>query len=225
MSFATTASVLASVTLSVKTDPTLPAPNMLPENFRNFTTNIVFSTEKKSVCRSVRKLVEPGRTYILACDIKSSQVVPSSGYGSAGIGCNLTYWSEDWKQAVSMSARGDGNGVWRKVVSKKVTIPDWICHGQLHVGLSYADGSGEVQNIGLFEADRELVIEAKSDCGIAQVKVVDDGLATVFDSGVLHGAPTTWEGRVMADPARNYAVYAIDRDGDIAIWRSEKTNE
>lgn len=221
MSFA--AIVLAAVTLSVETDPPLPAPNLLPENISNFTTNIVFSKEKKSVYKIVGKqLVKPGRTYVLACEIKPSADVSVSRTSRAGLGCVLTYWSKDWKQAVGMNARGDGDGVWRRVVSEKVTIPEWVHHGQLHAGLAYTDGSGEVRNIGLYEADCELVIEAKSDCGIAQVKVVDGDLETVFDTGVLSDAPAAWTGRVMADPARRYAVYAIDTKGNVAVSRTDK---
>ena len=225
MSVAAIAPMLAAVSLSVTTDPSLPAPNLLPENISNFTTNVVFSEEKKSVCKIVGKqLVKQGRTYVLTCEIKPSADVSSSGTSRAGLGCVLTYWSKDWKQAVGMSARGDGDGVWRRVVSEKVTIPDWVHHGQLHVGLAYTDGSGEVRNIGLYEADCELVIEAKSRDGIAQVKVVDGNFSTVFDSGVLDDADTVWTGRVMADPARQYAVYAIDKNGDVAVWRTDKIN-
>ena len=220
MSFAAIVPVLAAVTLSVETNPPLPAPNLLPENISNFTTNIVFSKEKKSVSRNVGrlKLVKPGRTYVLTCEIKPSSDVSASGL-EAGLGCVLTYWSPDWKQAVSMIARGDGEGKWRRIVSQKVTIPDWIHYGQLHAGLRYSGGSGEVRNIGLYEADCELVVEAKSREGIAQVKVVDGNFATVFDSGVLDDAGTVWTGRVMADPARQYAVYAIDKKGDVAFCK------
>ena len=222
MSVAAIAPMLAAVSLSVTTDPSLPAPNLLPENISNFTTNVVFSKEKKSVYRNIRKdIVVPGRTYILSCEIKPSVDV-SARFPLSGLGCELTYWSSDWKKGVTLMARGDGDGAWRRVVSKKVTIPDWVHHGQLHAGLAYTGGCGEVRNIGLYQPDCEIVIEAKSGCGIAQVKVVDGDLATVFDSGVLNGAQAVWRGRVMADPARNYAVYAIDTKGNVAVWRTEK---
>ena len=53
---------------------------------------------------------------------------------------------------------------------------------------------------------------------------MDGNFATVFDSGVLDDADTVWTGRVMADPARQYAVYAIDKNGDVAVWRTDKIN-
>ena len=113
MNFA--AIVLAAVTLSVETDPPLPAPNLLPEHISNFTTNIVFSKEKKSVYKIVGKqLVKPGRTYVLACEIKPSADVSVSRTARAGLGCVLTYWSQDWKQAVGMSIQecADTGGVF-----------------------------------------------------------------------------------------------------------------
>lgn len=211
----------AGVTVSVTTDPPLPAPNLLPESLRDFAANIVFSKEKESVYRNVKGLVQPGRTYVLACEIKPSpEVSTAKTAGSAGLGCTLAFWSEDWKNVVSLHARGEGAGEWRRVVSPKATMPEWIHHGQLHVGLAYTGGSGEVRNIGLFEAGCALVIEARSDNGVAQVKVVDGGLATVFDTGVLDGAETAWIGRVEADAARDYSVYVIDRKGNVAVART-----
>ena len=208
------------VAVFVATDPPLPAPNILPEGTCDFSTNIVFSGERKSAYRNVGTFVRPGRTYVLSCEIKPSPEVSSAKtVGSAGLGCTLAYWSEDWKKVVSLHARGEGAGEWRRVVSPKVTMPEWIHHGQLHVGLAYTGGSGEVRNIELFEAGCELVVEARSANGIAQVKVVDDALATVFDTGVLVGTNTVWTGRVEADAAHRYSVYAIDTEGNVAVGR------
>ena len=222
MSFAAIAPLLAAIAVSVKTDPPLPAPNLLPENISNFTTNIVFSKEKKSVYKIVGKqLVQPGRTYVLACEIKPSpEVSTAKTAGSAGLGCTLSFWSKDWKKVVSLHARGECVGEWRRVVSPKATMPEWIHHGQLHVGLAYTGGSGEVRNIGLCEAGCALVIAARSDNGVAQVKVVDGEKKTVFDTGVLPDTPAIWEGRIMADTARDYSVYVIDRKGNVAVART-----
>ena len=221
MTLAAIAPLLAAIAVSVKTDPPLPAPNLLPESLRNFSANIVFSTEKESVYRNVKGLVQPGRTYVLACEIKPSpEVSTAKTAGSAGLGCTLAFWSKDWKKVVSLHARGEGVGEWRRVVSPKATMPEWIHHGQLHVGLAYTGGSGEVRNIELFEAGCALVIEARSDNGVAQVKVVDGEKKTVFDTGVLPDTPTIWKGRIMADTARDYSVYVIDRKGNVAVART-----
>lgn len=208
------------ITVSAEAERPLPARNLLPEGFCDFATNVVFSDERKSVWRTAGKLVEPGRAYVLSCEIKPSADVSAKRLaGAAGLGCSLTYWDADWKRAVSISARGEGSGTWRRVVSEKVTMPDWIGPGQLTVGLAYTGGSGEVRNIELTEAGCALAVEARSDKGVAQVKIVDENLATVFDTGVLDGADAVWTGRVEADAARRYAVYAIDAEGEVAMKR------
>ena len=227
MTLAAIAPLLAAVAVSVKTDPQLPAKNLLPEGYCDFATNVVFSDNKKSVYRNIKNFVKPGRTYVLACDIKPSlEVSTSAAAVRAGLGCTLAYWNSDRTKTVAIYARGEGCGKWRHVVSDKVTMPDWIGTGpisewkglgQLTVGLAYSRGSGEVRNIELFEADCELIIEATSGDGIAQVKVVDDEKKTVFDTGVITDTPTIWKGRIMADTARNYVIYAIDTKGNIAV--------
>lgn len=219
--------IFAAVSLSVTTDPPLPTPNLVPQSLHNFTTNVVFSDKKRSVYRNIGNLVKPGQAYVLACEIKPSLEVSTGKVATrAGLGCTLAYWNSDRKKSVAIHAYGEGCGTWRRIVSEKVTMPDWIGTGpisewkglgQLTVGLAYTGGTGEVRNIGLFEADCELVIKAKSGCGIAQVKVVDGDKKTVFDSGVLDGVDTMWTGRIIVDPARRYAVYAIDTNGDIAV--------
>ena len=194
-------------TVSAEAERPYPARNLLPEGFCDFATNIVFSDERKSVWRTAGKLVEPGRAYVLSCEIKPSADVSAKRLsGAAGLGCSLTYWDADWKRAVSISARGEGSGTWRRIVSEKVTMPDWIGPGQLTVGLAYTGGSGEVRNIELTEAGCALAVEARS-------------LATVFDTGVLDGADAVWTGRVEADAARRYAVYAINAEGEVAMKR------
>lgn len=205
------------LTVEITTDPPLPAQNLLPPELSNFATN-TFSKEKVSDYRNVQQFVKPGHEYILACEIKPSREVSTAGLaGGAGLGCSLTYWDKTWKKAVSLQAKGEGPDRWQRVVSPRVMIPDWIGPGQLTVGLSYSDGSGQVRNIELFEAGCELVVEVKADKGVAQVKIVDENLVTVFDSGVLSGNDTVWTNRVKADAAHRYSVYAIDTEGEIKV--------
>lgn len=217
MTAAACASVLAAMTISVTTDPPLPAPNLLPTELRNFATN-VFTKEKKSVYRNVGKIVKPGHAYILACEIRPSAEVSTRGVaGSAGLGAVLAYWDKDWKRGISISAKGEGPDRWQRIVSEPVTMPDWISPGQLTVGLSYTEGHGRVRNVELTEAGCELVVDVRAEKGVAQVKVVDENLRTVFDTLVLPTRETAWSGRVRADTAHRYSVYAVDFEGDVSV--------
>ncbi len=216
---------LAAVAVSVETDPPHPSANILPDGYCDFAYGKVFSKEKKSVYRNVGRIVKPGRSYILSCEIKPTAEVAVNPWNTWGLGCSLAFWTKDWKKAVSLEARGDGPEKWRRVVSKKVTIPDWIVHGQLTVGVAYSKGGGEVRNIELTEADCELVVKASADKGIAQVKIVDENLVTLFDSGVLSGEETTWSKRFEATPVLGYTAYVVDREGDVAFGESRKSEK
>lgn len=236
--------VLFALTVSLSADPELPAPNLLTDSRYRFDEGLrgwvnkhtndvrcveteghgqsLFVSNKKTVWRSVPKtLVKPGHTYILSCEIKPSSKVSSAAIpnGGSGLGCGLTYWTPDWKRAVSLSARTDGADRWFRTYSEPVTIPDWIAHGQMTVGLAYSDGEGCVDNIELVEAYSELTIRVESAAAIRQVKVVDHNFRTIYDSGVLTGEAKTWTHVLPIEAAYKYAVFAVDAKGDVKVVR------
>ena len=240
--------VLFALTVSLSADPELPAPNLLTDSRYRFDEGLrgwvnkhtndvrcvegegrgqsLFVTNKKTVWRSVPKtLVKPGHTYILSCEIKPSSKVSAAAIpnGGSGLGCGLTFWTSDWKCAVSLRARADGAARWFRTYSEPVTIPDWIAHGQMTVGLAYSDGEGLVDNIELVEAYSELTIRVESDAAIRQVKVVDHNFRTVYDSGVLTGESKTWTHTVRVEAAYKYAVFAVDAKGDVKVARCPET--
>ena len=234
--------VLFALTVSLSADPELPAPNLLADPCYRFEEGLkgwvnkhtndvccveveghgqsLFAKDNKAVWRSVPKtLVKPGHTYILSCEIKPSSKVNTHAFsgGGSGLGCGLTYWTSDWKRAVSLGARTDGADRWFRTYSEPVTMPDWIAHGQMTVGLAYSDGSGYVDNIELVEAYSELTIRVESAAAIRQVKVVDHNFRTVYDSGVLNGEAKTWTHAVRVEAAYKYAVFAVDAKGDVKV--------
>ncbi|HOE60136.1 MAG TPA: hypothetical protein P5125_06105 [Kiritimatiellia bacterium] len=231
-----------ALTVTLSADPELPAPNILTNGFFRFDEGLkgwanshsnevcciemegrglsFFTKDKKSVWRSIpTSVVKPGRTYILSCEIKPSSKVNTHTFsnGGSGLGCGLTYWSEDWKRAVSLCAYTDGPDRWFRTYSQPVTMPDWIIHGQMTVGLAYSGGSGYVDNIELVEAYSELTICAESQAAIRQVKVVDHNFRTVYDSGVLNNGAKTWTHRLQIEAAYKYAVFAVDAVGNVSV--------
>ena len=233
-----------ALTVSLAADPELPAPNLLTapcyrfdegmRGWNNKHTNEVwcveaegrgkalFAKDGKSAWKPVPiSLVRPGRTYILSCEIKPSSEVSVNTFsaGGSGLGCGLTFWSRDWKRAVSLAAHADGPDKWFRTYSEPVTIPDWIVHGQLSVGLAYSGGEGCVDNIELVEAYSELTVRVESAAAIRQVKVVDHNYRTVYDSGVLAGEAKTWMHVLPIEAAYRYAVFAVDASGDVKVAR------
>ena len=236
--------VLFALTVSLSADPELPAPNLLTDPRFRFEKGLdgwvnghsnevrcvetegrgpsLFVKNQKSVWTGFPMgLVKPGHTYILSCDIKPSAKVNTRTFagGGSGLGCGLTFWSEDWKRAVSLGARTDGPDRWLRTSSQPVTIPDWIVHGQLAAGLAYSDGEGYVDNIELVEAYSELTVRVASKAAIRQVKVVDENWRTVFDSGVLEDGARTWSHNLRIEAAYKYAVFAVDASGDVTVVR------
>ena len=240
------------VKINVTADPALPFKNLLTANadFENGAKGwglnkeaaksksiepaeidgrkvISIKSSKGVIGRTVtlNKFFKPGEKYILSCLVKANKKVSQRAGHFSGCGATLSFFSKDWKKAVTVYARSaDTDGKWVKVVSKPLEYPEWAHLYRLFLGISYSAGSGYVDKVVLAKAYTTLRIEVKASVDIRQVIVDNEMGKTVFDSDLLDEGQKTFTKTLKVLSPYQYQIKALDINGNIytAVYPERK---
>ena len=167
-----------------------------------------------------------GRTYAISCDIQPSKEVSSKALSDSksGLGCTLSFWNADWTRNEGVGCMADGPDRWFRVSSKPITVPEWADRMNITVGLSYSKGSGFVDNVTVYESSASITAVVESGASIRQVKVMDEGGGTVFDSGLIDGGGL-WTRRIPIGSSRRWKIFAVDSEGSVAVSEAANAEE
>jgi len=234
-----------AVAINVTANPALPVQNLLAENsgfengLKGWTLNkkaiknknieasevdnkkvISISSSEGVIGRTVnlKKPFKPGEKYILSCLIKADKKVSQRAGLFSGCGATVSFFSKDWKKAVTVFARSaDTKGKWIKAVSKPMECPEWAHLYRLHMGISYSPGSGYIDDVILAEAYTMLQIKVKGSANIMQI-IVDNELGeTVFDSDLLDEGQKEFTKTIKVLSPYQYQIKVLNENGSIYI--------
>jgi hypothetical protein len=231
------------VKINVTAAPALPVQNLLAENsgFENglkgwtlnkkaiknksFTPSEINGKKVVSINSSngvigrtvnLKKPFKPGEKYILSCLIKADNKVSQRAGLFSGCGATVSFFSKDWKKAVTVFARSaDTKGKWIKAVSKPIECPEWAHLYRLHMGISYSPGSGYIDDVVFAKAYTMLQIKVEASVNIRQV-IVDNELGkTVFDSDLLDDGQKTYTKTIKVLSPYQYQIKVLDESGNV----------
>jgi len=179
---------------------------------------ISINSSKGVIGRTVnlKKSFKPGEKYILSCIIKADKKVSQRAGVFSGCGATFSFFSKDWKKAVTVYAKSaNTNGKWIKAVSKPIECPEWAHLYRLHMGINYSLGSGYIDDVILAKAYTTLQIEVKASVNIRQVIVDNELEKNVFDSDLLDEGQKTFTKIIKVLSPYQYQIKVLDVSGNV----------
>lgn len=240
------------IQIRVTSDPKLPAPNLISAfctnadfesglagwkwNEDQYREGVDFAVigdpvQGKAVCfhgynRNIWCAVpigkfQKGTPYIASCRIKPGKNLPRTG----SLGFTITFWPADWKNGHGFHARGAGAEHWKTVTGKPFSVPEDAVHCQFSVGMGYHPGSGCVDDLVIREAYAKLRVTVTAPQVIRQVKIVNGGDETIFDSGIMRRDSRHFSKVLQVESAGVYTVLAVTDDGDVGSFTYPEQKE